>query len=82
MIAHITIDRRDATYDHHAEQAVLPVTIHHHDGRTEPSRLVMDPGQVEVYRIQLGQLIRARAEARKQDREAVGQAVNRPVLHP
>ncbi|MFF4476044.1 hypothetical protein ACFY1A_03235 [Streptomyces sp. NPDC001520] len=73
MIAHITIDRRDAAYDHHAEQAVLPVTIHHHDGRTERTRLVMDPGQVELYYIRLDQIIDSRAEARKLDREAVGQ---------
>ena len=73
MISHITIDRRDATYDHHAEQAVLPVTGHHRDGRTERTRLVMDPGQVEAYRLQLGRIIRTRAEARKRDREAVGQ---------
>ncbi|WP_301184666.1 hypothetical protein [Streptomyces niphimycinicus] len=37
MISHITIDRHDAVYDHHAEQAVLPVTVHHRDGHTEPT---------------------------------------------
>ncbi|MFF5586305.1 hypothetical protein [Streptomyces hygroscopicus] len=72
MISHVTIDRRDATYDHHAERAVLPVTVHYRDGRTERTRLVMDPGQVELYRLQLGRMIRTRAEARKRDREAVG----------
>ncbi|WPB89844.1 hypothetical protein [Streptomyces malaysiensis] len=40
MISHITIDRHDARYDHHAGQAVLPVTVHHRDGHTEPTRLV------------------------------------------
>jgi len=73
VISHITIDRRDAVYNHHAEQTVMPVTVHYRDGRTERTRLVMDPGQVELYRIQLGRIIRTRAEARKQDREAVGQ---------
>ncbi|MEU5271494.1 hypothetical protein [Streptomyces hygroscopicus] len=73
MISHITIDRRDATYDHHAEQAVLPVTVHHRDGRTERTRLVMAPGQVELYHLQLGRMISERTAARKLDREAVGQ---------
>ncbi|WP_413798896.1 hypothetical protein [Streptomyces iranensis] len=72
MISHITIDRRDATYDHHAEQAVLPVTVHYGDGRTKRTRLVMDPGQVELYHLQLGQLIDTRAEARKRGGELTG----------
>ncbi|MGW3564132.1 hypothetical protein ACWDSL_09615 [Streptomyces sp. NPDC000941] len=36
-------------YDHDEEQAVLPVTVHHRDGRRESTRLVMKPGQVELY---------------------------------
>ncbi|AGP55046.1 hypothetical protein [Streptomyces rapamycinicus] len=72
MISHITVDRRDATYDHHAEQAVLPVTVHHRDGRTEPTRLVMDPGQVELYFLQLGRLIDTRAEERRRCGELAG----------
>lgn len=71
MITHITIDRHDARYDHQAEQAVLPVTAHR-DGRTEPTRLVIQPGQVELYMIQLEQIIYARRNEWKQDREATG----------
>ncbi|SCK54896.1 hypothetical protein YWIDRAFT_08101, partial [Streptomyces sp. SceaMP-e96] len=44
MISHITIDQRDIAYDSRAQQAALSVTVHHRDGATEPSLLVMDPG--------------------------------------
>ncbi|MEU5607971.1 hypothetical protein AB0H03_04305 [Streptomyces sparsogenes] len=72
MISHITIDKKDATYDHRAGQAALSVTVHHRDGRTEQSRLVMDPGQVELFTIQLGQLIETRAHARRRNGELAG----------
>lgn len=65
MISHITPDQRDITYDHRAEQAGLPVTVHYRDGRTEPTILVMVPGQVEVYAIQLEQAIAKRKAARE-----------------
>ncbi|MFI1160596.1 hypothetical protein [Streptomyces sioyaensis] len=67
MISHVTIDQRDVTYDPRAEQAALPVTIHHRDGLTQRSVLVMDPGQMELYAIQLEQAI----AKRKASREAV-----------
>ncbi|MGW3010923.1 hypothetical protein ACWC9R_19130 [Streptomyces sp. NPDC001219] len=60
MISHITIDQRDIAYDSRAQQAALSVTIHHRDGATEPSLLVMDPGQVELYAIQLDRAIAER----------------------
>ncbi|MFI9076277.1 hypothetical protein ACIGW8_07200 [Streptomyces sioyaensis] len=63
MTSHITIDQRDIAYDSRAQQAALPVTIHHRDGTTEPSVLVMDPGQVELYAIQLERAIAQRKAA-------------------
>ncbi|WP_406481074.1 hypothetical protein [Streptomyces platensis] len=65
MISHVTIDCRDLTYDPRAQQAALPVTIHHREGDTEPSLLVMDPGQVELYAIQLEQAIAKRKAAQE-----------------
>ncbi|MGW1791822.1 hypothetical protein ACWCO0_28730 [Streptomyces tubercidicus] len=65
MISHITIDQRDITYDSRAQQAALSVTVHHRDGATEPSLLVMDPGQVELYAIQLDQAIARRKTAQE-----------------
>lgn len=65
MISYITIDQRDITYDSRAQQSALSVTIHHRDGVTEPSVLVMDPGQVELYAIQLEQAIALRKVAQE-----------------
>ncbi|MFF3545930.1 hypothetical protein [Streptomyces platensis] len=65
MISHITIDRRDIAYDSRAQQAALSVTVHHRDGSTEPSLLVMDPGQVELYAIQLDQGLAKRKSAQE-----------------
>ncbi|MEU8684367.1 hypothetical protein [Streptomyces sp. NPDC048611] len=65
MISHITIDRRDIAYDSRAQQAALSVTVHHRDGATEPSLLVMDPGQVELYAIQLDQALAKRQSAQE-----------------
>lgn len=60
MISQVTIDKRDLAYDPRAQQAAVPVTIHHPDGVTEPSVLVMNPGQMELYAIQLEQAIAKR----------------------
>ncbi|GAA2613670.1 hypothetical protein [Streptomyces tubercidicus] len=65
MISHITINQRDIVYDSRAQQAALSVTVHHRDGATEPSLLVMDPGQVELYAIQLDQAIARRKTAQE-----------------
>ncbi|MFE7665862.1 hypothetical protein [Streptomyces celluloflavus] len=65
MISHITIDRRDVTYDPRAQQAALPVTVHHRDGATESAILVMEPGQVELYAIQLERAIGLRKAAQE-----------------
>ncbi|MFF4604502.1 hypothetical protein ACFY12_17465 [Streptomyces sp. NPDC001339] len=65
MISHVTIDQRDIAYDPRAQQAALPVTIHDRDGATRPSVLVMDPGQMELYAIQLEQAIAKRQASRE-----------------
>lgn len=65
VISHITINQRDIVYDSRAQQAALSVTVHHRDGATEPSLLVMDPGQVELYAIQLDQAIARRKTAQE-----------------
>ncbi|GAA5613991.1 hypothetical protein [Streptomyces platensis] len=65
MISHVTINQRDIAYDARAQQAALSVTVHHRDGGTEPSLLVMDPGQVELYAIQLDQAIAKRKSAQE-----------------
>ncbi|WP_051799182.1 hypothetical protein [Streptomyces sp. NRRL S-337] len=63
MISHITPDRRDVVYDSRAHQAGLPVTVHHHHGVAEPAILVMDPGQMELYALQLERAIAKRKAA-------------------
>ncbi len=67
MISHVTLIKRDLTYDSRAQQAVLPVTVHHRDGSTEET-LLMEPGQVELLHIQVERAI----ELRQKDRERTG----------
>ncbi|MBQ0827845.1 hypothetical protein [Streptomyces tagetis] len=67
-VTHVTPMKRDAVYDHRAQQAALPATVHYEDGGTCESMLVLTPAQVELYYIQLGQLIEARESAREQVR--------------
>ncbi|MET9429815.1 hypothetical protein [Streptomyces sp. NPDC003036] len=62
-ITHVTPQRRDAIYDHRAQQAALPVTIHHADGGTSESLLVLSPAEVEMCHLQLDKIIEQR-EAR------------------
>ncbi|WP_328969263.1 hypothetical protein [Streptomyces sp. NBC_00239] len=61
---HITPMQGDVIYDHRAEQAALPVVIQNEDGGSTESVLILTPSQVELYYIQLGQLIERREEAR------------------
>ncbi|MFF8310880.1 hypothetical protein [Streptomyces lydicus] len=63
MVSHVTIDQRDVRYDPRAQQAALSVTLHYRDGATEPSVLVMNPGQIELYAIQLERAISQRESA-------------------
>ncbi|MEU6404087.1 hypothetical protein [Streptomyces sp. NPDC046985] len=62
-VTQVTPMRRDAIYDHRAQQAALPVTVHYEDGTTCETVLVLTPAQVELYSIQFTQLIAARASA-------------------
>ncbi|MFB7931874.1 hypothetical protein ACFC4C_22515 [Streptomyces sp. NPDC056039] len=63
-VTHVTPMKRDAVYDHRAQQAAVRVTVHYEDGGTCETMLVLTPGQVELYHLQLGQLIEARESAR------------------
>lgn len=64
-VTHVTPMLRDATYDHRAEQAALPVMVHHEDGGTSEGILVLTPAQVEVYFNQFTSLIARRAKHRQ-----------------
>ncbi|MFF9482594.1 hypothetical protein [Streptomyces sp. NPDC014733] len=65
MISHITLDRKDVSYDHREGRATFAVTVHHRDGHTEPSVLKLEPGQVEVYALQLEMAIDKRKAAKE-----------------
>ncbi|GAA1894304.1 hypothetical protein [Streptantibioticus ferralitis] len=68
-VTHATPAKRDAAYDHRAQQAALDIELHHTDGRTTSSVLVLTPAQVELYAIQFEQLISKRAKACAADDE-------------
>jgi hypothetical protein len=55
--------KRDIAYDARAGQAAMAVEVHYADGSTAESLLLLEPGQVELYEIQLGQAIEARRVA-------------------
>ncbi|MCX4725828.1 hypothetical protein [Streptomyces sp. NBC_01306] len=64
-ITHVTPAKMgDAVYDHRAQQAALPITLHHEDGGTSESVLILTPSQVELYNMQFAQLIKRRESAR------------------
>ncbi|WP_432155516.1 hypothetical protein [Streptomyces sp. bgisy153] len=67
-VTHATPMQRDVIYDHRAQQAALPMTVHYEDGGTCETLLILTPGQVEVYYAQLGKLIEARESAREHER--------------
>ncbi|MFS8359076.1 hypothetical protein ACLVWO_05860 [Streptomyces sp. CWNU-52H] len=60
---HVTPMRRDAVYDHRAQQAALAVTVHHEDGGSYESVLILTPAQVELYHAQLERVLDARQSA-------------------
>lgn len=64
-VTHVTPQRRDVVYDARTQQAALPVSIHHEDGGTSESVLILTPGQVELYQLQLDRLIRLRKSAQE-----------------
>lgn len=63
QVTHITLLKRDVIYDHRAQQGALPVEVHHEDGGTAESLLVLTPDQVELYHCQTERLISRRAKA-------------------
>lgn len=65
FVTHATPLKRDAMYDHRAQQAALGIALHHTDGQTTESVLVLTPDQVELYVIQFEQLITKRQQARE-----------------
>lgn len=54
MVTHLTPIKRDAVYDHRAQQGALAILVHREDGSTSESVLVLTPGEVELYHLQLG----------------------------
>jgi hypothetical protein len=64
-VTHVTPQRRDVVYDARAQQAALPVEVHHEDGGTSEAVLILTPAQVELYHLQLDQLIKRREKARE-----------------
>ncbi|NIY69768.1 hypothetical protein [Streptomyces malaysiensis] len=63
-VTHVSPLKRDVIYDHRAQQAALPVMVHHEDGGMSESVLILMPEQVELYRIQLDHIIEKRHQAR------------------
>ncbi|MCP3821505.1 hypothetical protein NLX86_26455 [Streptomyces sp. A3M-1-3] len=63
MISHATPRQRDVPYDHRAQQAALPVQLHHRDGTTEDTILVLTPSEVELFHLQLERAIDLREKA-------------------
>ncbi|MDF3291915.1 hypothetical protein [Streptomyces silvisoli] len=62
-VTHVTPKKRDFGYNHATEHAALAVDLHFADGHTEPSVLILRPGQTELLWIQIDAAIKARARA-------------------
>ncbi|MGW7431878.1 hypothetical protein ACWGIN_20305 [Streptomyces sp. NPDC054861] len=63
-VTHVSPQRRDVIYDHRAQQAAVPVTVHHEDGGTSESVLILTPAQVEMLHLQFEQVLERRENAR------------------
>ncbi|MGW1489764.1 hypothetical protein [Streptomyces sp. NPDC002402] len=63
-VTHVSPMKRDVIYDPRAQQAALAVTVHHEDGGTSESVLILTPSQVELYSLQFEQLIARREKAK------------------
>ncbi|MEC4015075.1 hypothetical protein [Streptomyces sp. H27-D2] len=63
-VTHVSILRADLAYDHRAEQAALAVRLHLRSGGTQDTVLVMEPGQMEIYSMQLARAIDRREKSR------------------
>ncbi|MEV6165405.1 hypothetical protein AB0L71_26465 [Streptomyces sp. NPDC052052] len=67
-VTHVTPMKQDAVYDHRAQQAAVPVTVHYEDGSVCETLLVLTSMQVELYYLQFDQLIEARESTREHQR--------------
>lgn len=63
-VTHVTPQKRDAFYDKRAEQAALPVNVHHEDGGTSEALLILTPAQIAVYLTQFERLLERRENTR------------------
>ncbi|MGA5729843.1 hypothetical protein ACPCI1_14470 [Streptomyces seoulensis] len=63
-VTRVTPVKRDAVYDHRAQQAAVPVTVHYEDGSICETLLVLTTMQVELYYMQFDALIEAKDSAR------------------
>lgn len=63
-VTHVTPQLRNVIYDRRAQQAALPVTVHHDDGGTSESVLVLTRSQVELYHLQFERVIERRENTR------------------
>ncbi|MBT2456807.1 hypothetical protein J7E98_19060 [Streptomyces sp. ISL-86] len=59
-MGYATPNQSDSTYDHDAQRASIPITLHHLDEATEGTTLVLTPGQVERFHSQLSRAIELR----------------------
>ncbi|MEV0845398.1 hypothetical protein AB0J21_05820 [Streptomyces sp. NPDC049954] len=59
-VTHVTPHRWEALPDWHERQTALPVTVHHEDGGTSESLLLLTPSQVKLCQLRLGQPSRRR----------------------
>ncbi|MFH8574189.1 hypothetical protein [Streptomyces sp. NPDC017993] len=66
MISHATPVKRDIAYTHNTEETTVAIRVHHCDGTTEDSVLVLNPDQTAVLSIQVEQAISKRETARQQ----------------
>ncbi|RLV09053.1 hypothetical protein CTZ27_06775 [Streptomyces griseocarneus] len=62
---HVTPMKRDAAYDHRAQQGIVPVRIHYEDGGTSDALFVLTPDEMELYHCQVGRIIELRGKARE-----------------
>lgn len=67
-VTHVTPVKRDAVYDHRAQQAAVPVTVHYEDGSICETLLVLTAMQVDLYYMQFDALIEAKDSARRHAR--------------
>ncbi|MFI9626887.1 hypothetical protein [Streptomyces sp. NPDC052042] len=67
-VTHVTPMKRDAVYDHRAQQAAVPVTVHYEDGSVCETLLVLTALQVELYYMQFDHLIEAQESTQEHER--------------